>query len=196
MALKDLHGGTVILIDAEFTCWQDSLATGWSDPARAAEMLEVAMISYDAVNQKELASFSSLVKPRLNPILSAYCLNILPIHQIEIDDAPEFEQVMAEITTWLSQHTDTDSPTAAWGKIDRGHTAVQATRCNIPDPFGDRRHIEVDELVKTALDIPTKIEREDVRKALNTELIKGRHRALTDAADLIAFDFALANRGK
>ena len=189
----DIHSGTVILIDAEFTCWERSLASGWSDPAHPAEMIEVGMIAYDAIAQSELASFSSLVRPRINPELSMYCLNILPIRQEEIESAPDFEQVVKEIAVWLGQHTEIDSPTAAWGKIDRTHTSNQAMRSDIPDPFGDRAHIQVDELVKSALNIGSKIEREDVRKRLNIEPITGRHRALADSADLIAFDKALAN---
>ena len=81
MTLKDIHHGIVILIDAEFTCWEGSLASRWSDPEKPAEMIEIGLIAYDAVNRTELASFSSPVKPRINPVLSDYCLNILPIAQ-------------------------------------------------------------------------------------------------------------------
>lgn len=196
VALRDSYEGTAILIDAEFTCWEGSLASGWSDPSRPAEMIEIGMIAYDAINQKELASFSSLMKPRVNPVLSAYCLNILPISQNDVDAAPEFEHVMPSIAAWLNQHAEPDSPTAAWGKIDRTNTTTQASRSDVVDPFGDRHHIQVDELVKTALGINRQIEREDVRKILNIEPITGRHRALADSADLIAFDIALTDRIK
>jgi len=192
MALKDIFDGTIILLDAEFTCWDGSLASGWSDPAFPAEMIEIGMIAYDANRQTEKASYSSLVKPRKNPILSDYCLNILPILQSEIDTAPEYATVMSEISDWLNQHATQDSPTAAWGKIDRSHTVKQAGAHGVADPFGERPHIQVDELVKSALGINNQIEREDVRKTLNIQPIIGRHRALADSADLIAFDLALA----
>ena len=62
------------------------------------------------------------------------------------------------------------------------------------DPFSTRPHIQVDELVKTSLEINKQIEREDVRKILGIQTISGRHRALADSADLIAFDHALDNK--
>src|SRR5207247_6198458 len=41
-ALADIQrAGGAILIDLELTCWPDSLATGWADPARPAEVLEI-----------------------------------------------------------------------------------------------------------------------------------------------------------
>ncbi|MEE8046741.1 MAG: 3'-5' exonuclease [Dehalococcoidia bacterium] len=197
MALKEMHHGIVILVDAEFTCWEGSLASMWSDPEKPAEMIEIGMIAYDTVNRTELASYSSAVKPLINPILSDYCLNILPITQSEVDAAPAFQRVMTEITEWLNQHVEPNSPTAAWGTIDRSHTTNQSGRSGVPDPFGTREHIRVDDLVKSALGIDPEagqIEREDVRKALHINTISGRHRALADSADLIAFDIALANR--
>ena len=196
MALKDYYDGTVILLDAEFTCWDGSLASGWSDPEHPAEMIEIGMIAYDANSQIEIASLTSLIKPRVNPILSDYCLNILPIVQTEIDSAPEFETVMSEVSNWLEQHSTPKSPTAAWGKIDRSHTTNQSKRHSVSDPFGTRPHIQVDELVKATLGIETQIEREDVRIRLNIESITGRHRALSDSADLIAFDLALGRINK
>ena len=196
MPLTDNFDGIIVLIDAEFTCWEGSLASGWSDPAYPAEMIEIGMIAYDASTHTESAEFSSLVKPRVNPVLSDYCLTILPIRQTEVDTAPRFEQVMTEIASWLQQYAEANSPTAAWGRIVRDHTTIQAAHCDVPDPFGTRPHIQVDKLVKTALGINGKIEREDVRHALDIEPITGRHRALADSADLIAFDIALSKRSR
>ena len=92
----------------------------------------------------------------------------------------------------MNQHVNRDSPTAAWGNFDRGHTTNQAIRCGVLDPFENRPHIAVDELVKAALGIDTKIEREYVRSTLKIDPISDRHRALSDSADLIAFDVALS----
>lgn len=196
MELKDYYAGTVVLLDAEFTCWAGSLASGWSNPKHPAEMIEIGMIAYDASRQIETASFTSLIKPRVNPNLSDYCLNLLPIVQTEVDSAPEYESVMSDVSNWLEQHTAPNSPTASWGKIDRSHTTNQSKRHSVSDPFGTRPHIEVDELVKATLGIETQIEREDVRIRLNIESITGRHRALSDSADLIAFDLALGRINK
>jgi 3'-5' exoribonuclease 1 len=196
MEVKDYYAGTVVLLDAEFTCWAGSLASGWSNPKHPAEMIEIGMIAYDASRQIETASFTSLIKPRVNPNLSDYCLNLLPIVQTEVDSAPEYESVMSDISNWLEQHTAPNSPTASWGKIDRSHTTNQSKRHSVSDPFGTRPHIEVDELVKATLGIETQIEREDVRIRLNIESVSGRHRALSDSADLIAFDLALGRINK
>lgn len=192
MALKDYYEGTIVLLDAEFTCSEGSLASGWSDPEHPAEMIEVGMIAYNSTSRIEIASFTTLVKPRVNPVLSDYCLNILPITQSEVDSAQDFESAMSEISKWLNRHTSPSSPTAAWGKIDRGHTTNQSKRHGVIDPFGERPHIEVDQLIQDALGITVQIEREDVRNKLNIQPVSDRHRALADSADLIAFDLALA----
>tara|TARA_A100001037_G_C15152113_1_gene640074 strand:+ start:3794 stop:4381 length:588 start_codon:yes stop_codon:yes gene_type:complete len=192
MTLSDQFEGTVVLLDAEFTCWEDSLMTNWSDPSRPPEMIEIGMIAYDSVRKIELSSFTSLVKPRIHTTLSEYCRKILPITQDEVDRAPEFESVVPEIFDWLATYTQQESPTAAWGRIDRDHTASQSSRHGVVDPFGKRVHINIDELVKDSLGLSTQIEREDVRTTLGIKPVENRHRALADSADLIAFDTVLS----
>ena len=194
MSLKDFFQGPILLLDAEFTCWENSLISNWNNPKFPAEMIEIGMIAYDPIKQVEISSYTSLVKPQVNPILSTYCLNTVPITQAEVDSAPDFDAVVAKISAWLSDNTLPDSPTASWGRIDREHTKNQAIRNGVVDPFSTRPHIQVDELVKTSLEINKQIEREDVRKILGIQTISGRHRALADSADLIAFDHALDNK--
>ena len=57
MTLSDQFEGTVVLLDAEFTCWEDSLMTNWSDPSRPPEMIEIGMIAYDSVRKIELSLY-------------------------------------------------------------------------------------------------------------------------------------------
>ena len=128
MSLKDFFQGPILLLDAEFTCWENSLISNWNNPKFPAEMIEIGMIAYDPVKQVEISSYTSLVKPQVNPILSTYCLNTVPITQAEVDSAPDFDAVVAKISAWLSDNTLPDSPTASWGRIDREHTKNQAIR--------------------------------------------------------------------
>lgn len=194
MSIKNLHSGIVLLIDSEFTCWEGSLASGWSDPAFPAEIIEIGIIAYEPVTQKRIAHFSSLAKPIVNPELSEYSLDLLPITQDEIDNAPSYPDMVEAIETWLLAHADPDSPTVGWGLLDRKFISLHGERCGVPDPFGDRPHIAMDVLAKAALGIErgASIEREDIRDRLGLKDISGRHRALKDAEDLISFDDALA----
>ena len=38
----------LLLLDCEYTCWEDSLPTQWADPRRPAELIEIALVEYDA----------------------------------------------------------------------------------------------------------------------------------------------------
>ncbi|MDG0866416.1 3'-5' exonuclease [Candidatus Lucifugimonas marina] len=193
MSIKKLHSGIVLLIDSEFTCWEGSLASGWSDPDFPAEIIEVGIIAYQPVTQKRIAHFSSLAKPIVNPELSDYALDLLPITQDEIDNAPSYTDMIEAIKTWILAYADPDSPTVGWGLLDRRFITLHGERCGVSDPFGDRPHIAMDVLAKTALGIERSmnIEREFVRDRFGLKDISDRHRALNDAEDLISFDKAL-----
>jgi inhibitor of KinA sporulation pathway (predicted exonuclease) len=194
VSVAQIYKGVVLLIDCEFTCWEGSLASGWSDAARPAEIIEIAAIAYDSVERTQIARFSSLSRPELNPKLSDYSLNLLPITQSEIDDAPDFKTVVSSLESWLEKHAEPDSPTVGWGSFDRSFVALHAERTGVSDPFVGRSHVIIDELLKKFLELDpaTTVGRGDIRKRLGIAPISDRHRAISDAEDLISFDHAMS----
>ncbi len=172
----------VVLVDCEFTCWPDSLATGWSDPARPPELIEVGLARYRRETGETTATFASFVRPRGNPALSDYCRRLTGIAQADVDGAPDFAAVMRAVAGWLGGEV----ATCGWGPIDREFVAREAAARGVPDPFGAAPHGDVRALLEAALGrVPGT--RDEVRARWGLVTNDGRHRALSDAIDLAQF---------
>jgi len=187
-ALETLRGaGGALLIDLELTCWEDSLRTDWADPARPAEVIEIGLAAYDASTRAVTASFSTLVRPRINPTLSDYGRALLHIAQREIDAAPELPAALSAVEAWLRTLPRTTVPTCGWGGRDRMRLATDAARHGVADPLAARGDVDL-RLVMTALARhPTPIGRDELRRLEALPPNPRRHRALDDALDLTHF---------
>ena len=181
------RAGGAILIDLEFTCWEDSLRTQWADPARPCEVIEVGLAAYDASTRAAGASFSALVRPRINPTLSAYCLDLLHIPQHEIDDAPDLPTVLGGVATWLRTLPFDGLPTCGWGEGDRIHFTENAARVGAADPLAGRPHVDLRAVMTARYGHSAPIERDHVRSVAALPPNPRRHRALDDALDLTHF---------
>lgn len=62
----------VLIFDTEFTSWSGSVARAWKGPGEHREIVQIGAVIIGARDFDERASFSVLVKPVLNPSLSAY----------------------------------------------------------------------------------------------------------------------------
>jgi inhibitor of KinA sporulation pathway (predicted exonuclease) len=187
-ARADLRGaGSALLIDLEFTCWEDSLGTDWADPARPAEVIEIGLAAYDVVARTVTGSFTTLVRPRVNPILSDYCHELLHIPQCEIDAAAELPAVLADLERWLRGLPAQTLPTCGWGARDRTRLATNAAMRGVPDPLAGRRHLDLRAVMTALVHHPTPIDRDELRALTRLPPNPRRHRALDDALDLIHF---------
>ena len=77
-----------IIFDTEYTAWKDSQETGWANPLHFKELVQIA--AYKIVKKDNslfiLDSFKVLIKPKKNPILSDYFINLTKIQQNELDE--------------------------------------------------------------------------------------------------------------
>jgi inhibitor of KinA sporulation pathway (predicted exonuclease) len=62
----------VLIFDTEFTAWSGSVAREWKGPGEYREIVQIGAVIINARDFGELATFSVLVKPVLNPVLSTY----------------------------------------------------------------------------------------------------------------------------
>ena len=62
----------VLIFDTEFTAWSGSVARGWKGPGEHREIVQIGAVIINARDFRELATFSVLVKPVINPVLSSY----------------------------------------------------------------------------------------------------------------------------
>jgi inhibitor of KinA sporulation pathway (predicted exonuclease) len=174
---------TVVLLDCEFTCWEDSLRTRWSDPNRPPEVIEIGFAEYDVGRDQVGRAFTSLVRPRLNPELSAYCKRLLGISQAEIDRAPPLVEVLPQMHAWLTTLGLSGAPTCEWGS-DRPILAQEATRCGASSPFHDTPHVDLRVLYQRVFG---EGDRDAARRRFGLPENRDRHRALPDALDLRQF---------
>ena len=61
-----------IVFDLEFTAWAGSLESRWLRPGEFKEVVQIGAIKVDAESWDEIAPFDALVRPRINPTITAY----------------------------------------------------------------------------------------------------------------------------
>jgi 3'-5' exoribonuclease 1 len=178
-----------LLLDLEFACWEGSLKEGWPDPARPPEVIEIGGVAYDLDAEKSLASFTTFVRPRLNPVLSAYCRSLVHVSQREIDGALPLPEALKQLAEWETQLRVPSLPTCSWGVNDRLFLARDACRQDCADPFAARPHIDLRPLVGLTAGFSSNAtpDRDEVRRVLSLSPNLDRHRALADALDLGQF---------
>lgn len=188
---------SLILMDLEFTCWEDSLRTGWARPDRPPEVLEVGLVAYDMISGRTIDTYQSYVKPMVNPKLSSYCKKLLRISQTLIDESLQLREVAAEIDKWLTRLGMSYAPTCAWGEEDRQYWDGDVNRSNAVNPFSNTSHINLELFFKDVLNISGTevLERKQVRELLTIPKNSKRHAALPDALELVEFCTTLKSKG-
>ena len=180
----------LVLMDLELTCWQDNnLRTSWADSRRPPEVLEIGLAAYDLQSGSTVSTFSSLVRPTLNPLLSDYCRNLVKVEQAEVAAASPLPEVAPRVTEWLDTLGRQDTVTCSWCTLDRVWLHDDAMRAGCADPFEGRRHVNLSALLLQALgDEPGPTPpRDAMTERLGLPRMANRHRALSDAADLARF---------
>ena len=69
----------VVIFDTEFTAWAGSMERGWSGPGEYKEIVQIGAVRIDAATLDETASFSVLIRPVKNPVLSDYLVQLTHI---------------------------------------------------------------------------------------------------------------------
>lgn len=74
-----------ILFDTEYTSWEGAQETNWSLPGQYRELVQIGAIRVDGISFKEIDSLTVFVRPRLNPKLSEYFVQLTQITQEQVD---------------------------------------------------------------------------------------------------------------
>jgi inhibitor of KinA sporulation pathway (predicted exonuclease) len=78
------YDGRAVVFDLEFTAWEGSMANRWSRPGEFAELVQIGALRVDARTFTVEAELDVLVKPRLNPVLSEYFVQLTGITNDEL----------------------------------------------------------------------------------------------------------------
>jgi inhibitor of KinA sporulation pathway (predicted exonuclease) len=187
-ARADLErAGAAILIDLELTCWEDSLRTLWGDPARPAEVIEIGLALYQVPARTVTSEFTRLVRPFVNPTLSAYCVELVHITQAEIDAALDLRTALSDVSAWIQSVGAGDLPTCGWSELDPVRLAADADARGLVNPLARHPHIDLRAVMTAHAGLPHPIDRDELRALAGLPANPARHRALADALDLTHF---------
>jgi inhibitor of KinA sporulation pathway (predicted exonuclease) len=66
----------VTVFDLEFTAWEHSLAERWMRPGEFREVVQIGAVKIDARTFAPLDELNLLVKPRINPVISDFLVQL------------------------------------------------------------------------------------------------------------------------
>jgi inhibitor of KinA sporulation pathway (predicted exonuclease) len=124
----------LIVFDLEYTTWEGALARNWNRPGEHREVVQIGAVRLDGT-LTETASLSLLVRPRVNPILSDYFINLTGISQSQIEEhGIPFPTALARFVDFAG-----DLPFASNGPDDM--VLMENCRlCAVDFPFAGRCH--------------------------------------------------------
>jgi inhibitor of KinA sporulation pathway (predicted exonuclease) len=182
---ESMNYDLILFFDCEYTCWENSHNTLWSDPQYPPELLQIGIAVYDIREKRFSKEFSSFARPKINTHLSSYCKNLLEISQEEIDNAKEFPIVSNQISEFINLYTNYSLYICSWGP-DYIRISENAIRNNACDPFDTLPRMD---LVKEALKVfgveGNHVLRDDIKEKLGLKKVLNRHNAIADALDLL-----------
>lgn len=133
-----------LVYDLEYTAWAGSWERGWSGPGEHREIVQIGAVRVDSAF-RELASLCLLVRPRINPVLSAYFTDLTAITQARLET--EGMDIEAALDV-LQAFAGPDLPMLSNG----ADAAVLAENCRLAGltyPF-DNRTIDVHDELRAA----------------------------------------------
>lgn len=75
---------SLVVFDLEYTSWAGAQARNWSGPGEHREIVQMGAVRLSA-DYAEQAAFQLLVRPRINPVLSDYFVELTGIAQARLD---------------------------------------------------------------------------------------------------------------
>lgn len=116
-----------LVFDLEMTC----------DPDREhmrSETLEIGLVVVDSKSLNVIDQFESMVKPKLNPVLTDFIMNLTGITQGEVNAADEFSEVARQLESFLKPYGN--SIAFQWGEGDMRQIRLDSELHSVPNPFG------------------------------------------------------------
>ena len=138
-----------VLFDLECTAWEGAAARGWSGPGEHRELVQIAAALVETKNFTELSVFKTLVRPRINPLLSKYFIDLTHITQEEVDKRGlDFADVLFDFYAWCEEYDlyCFDSRTDDSRLFDRDVLMENCGLCGLAFPFNSGRFHNINEI--------------------------------------------------
>ena len=182
--------GLAVVFDLEFTAWEGSMANRWSRPGEFTELVQIGALKVDAQTFAVEAELDLLVKPRLNPVLSEYFVQLTGIANDQlaargVDFAAAYCEFLAFANSGVTLAFGTDNLVFEDNIRLYGLDGFAS-----PPPFVNLRPWFNANGVATA-----RLHSCDIGPVLGVPFEGRRHNALADAKSLAAAIRALLERG-
>lgn len=90
--------GEIVVVDLEYTAWEQSLSRGWGEPWEWREIVHVGALLVEARGFAHMEAYEAFVKPIRNPLLSDYFQTLTGIRQSDVDEhGLDFQQMIIEL---------------------------------------------------------------------------------------------------
>ena len=126
-----------IVLDLEATCWKEKP----HDPRM--EIIEKGAVKVDLAKSLIISEFDMLVRPVLNPELSAFCTELTGIETTDVRHAEYFVQVYPKFVKFCGSRRD--NILAAWGDYDKRQLqqdlALHELEWLLPDRYLNVSHL-------------------------------------------------------
>jgi len=101
--VSTLKHGTVVVYDTEWTSWSEFAAHNWKQPGRYPEIIQIGAVKLDVADDfREIAAFQCFVRPKRNPQLSDYIIDLTGITQEVIDrEGVPFPDALADFVGFI-----------------------------------------------------------------------------------------------
>lgn len=165
----------ILVIDLEATCCDQGTI--------APEQMEVIELgAVWATPQGEVIdTLQRFVRPTERPTLTPFCIALTHIQQAQIDTAPNWSTIAAELAEFARLHAG--QCWGSWGKYDARQIERESVRHGLADPLAGLPHVNL----KATFAKARKIKQTGMATALQIaglELEGDHHRALSDALNI------------
>jgi len=105
--IEDLRSNpdALVIWDTEFTAWPGSQERGWMGPGEHREIVQIGAVALNAAADfAELAAFECIIRPKTNPDLSTYFVNLTGITQERVDrEGNPFPHALADFGRFVNR---------------------------------------------------------------------------------------------
>ncbi len=175
--------GVFYVFDMEWTTWEGAMARRWSGPGEHREVVQIGAVRLRTHGGRldEIASFTQLVRPSINPVLSGYFPDLTGISQAMIDaEGMGFSEALAAFSHFIAE----GGPVYSNG----GDEAVLAENCRLrglPYTLDAGRFRNAHPLLIASTGLPSHtLVSGDLPRLMGLDHAGSRHEALTDARAL------------
>lgn len=170
----------IIVFDTEYTAWEGSNEREERLPGHEKEIIQIGAVQVETREFKELDSFSVLISPKKNPVLSQYIIDLTGITQKDIESQGTYlSTALDAFYKWSSSY-----PLYSWGD-DSETIEENCELIGISSPLSRDRCFDVRDIFSSRGIATEKYMSSTIIEAFGKKKSRHSHDGLSDARSII-----------